>query len=143
MSKVDTPAVRLVTDQERRARIGVRHALAGSARASAPDDAARSVVCLHATDPPSVHLSCWARSGTVSVDDVERALYETRSLVRQQAMRETIFLFPRELVPAVWGSAAARVAAISRKRLINDLERWRTVPEGEGTACSTVWSRPS
>lgn len=70
----------------------------------------------------------------MSVDDVERALYETRSLVRQQSMRETIFVFPRELVPAVWGSAAARVAAISRKRLINDLERWRTVPEGEGTA---------
>lgn len=132
--KDDAPTVRLVTDQERRARIGVRHAFAGSARALTPDDAARSVVCLHATDPPSVHLSCWARSDSVSVDDVERALYEARSLVRQQSMRETLFVFPRELVPAVWGSAAARVAAVSRKRLLTDLERWRTVPEGEGAA---------
>lgn len=134
MLKVDTATVRLVTDRERRARIGIRHALAGSARVLAPEDAARSVVCLHATDPPSVHLSCWARSDTVSVDDVERALYETRSLVRQQSMRETIFVFPRDLVPAVWGSAAARVAAASRKRLIKDLERWGTVPQGEGAA---------
>lgn len=134
MPKSDPPAVRLVTDQERRTRIGVRQALAGSSRVRTPEDAARSVVCLHATDPPSVHLSCWARSDTLSIDDVERALYETRSLVRQQSMRETIFVFPRDLVPAVWGSAAARVAAVSRKRLIRDLERWDTVPEGDGTA---------
>lgn len=134
MPKSDPPAVRLVTDQERRTRIGVRQALAGSSRVRTPEDAARSVVCLHATDPPSVHLACWARSDTLSIDDVERALYETRSLVRQQSMRETIFVFPRDLVPAVWGSAAARVAAVSRKRLIRDLERWGTVPEGDGTA---------
>ncbi|WP_147917000.1 winged helix DNA-binding domain-containing protein [Ruania zhangjianzhongii] len=132
MPKADTPTVRPVTDRERRARIGVRHALARSSRVLTPDDAARSVVCLHATDPPSVHLSCWARSDTLSIDDVERALYETRSLVRQQSMRETIFVFPRELVPAVWGSAAARVAAVSRRRLVRDLERWGAVPEGEG-----------
>ncbi|WGW13437.1 hypothetical protein LWF01_06685 [Saxibacter everestensis] len=48
----------MVTDQERRARLGVRHALARSARVLSPEDAARAVVCLHATDPPSMHLSC-------------------------------------------------------------------------------------
>lgn len=126
--------VRTVTDAERRARIGVRHAFAGSARLATPEDAARSVVCLHATEPPSVHLSCWARVDGASIDDVERALYQTRTLVRQQSMRETIFVFPRDLVPAVWGSAAARIAEIYRKRLIKDLERWGPAAEGEGEA---------
>lgn len=132
MTETHAAVVRVVTDQERRARIGVRHALAVSTRVRTPEDAARSVVCLHATDPPSVHLSCWARSDTVSVGDVERALYETRTLVRQQSMRETIFVFPRDLVPAVWGSAAARIAAIYRRRFIKDLERWGSVESGEG-----------
>lgn len=130
----DTATVRLVTDQERRARIGVHHALADSTKVRTPEDAARSVVCLHATDPPSVHLSCWARMHTLSIDDVERALYDTRSLVRQQSMRETIFVFPRDLVPAVWGSAAARIAAVYRKRFIKDLERWGPAEEGKGAA---------
>lgn len=127
-----TSVVRLVTDEERRARLGVRHALAPSGRVRSPEDAARAVVCLHATEPPSVHLSCWARTEASSVDDVERALYDTRTLIRQQAMRETLFVFPREVVPAAWGSVSARFAAVSRNRLIKDLERWGTVPAGEG-----------
>ncbi|MEU4575234.1 winged helix DNA-binding domain-containing protein [Nonomuraea sp. NPDC023979] len=126
--------MRLVTDDERRARLGVRHALAPTAKAASPEEAARAVVCLHATDPPSVHLSCWARVGALDVDDVERALYGTRSLVRQQSMRETLFVFPRDLVPAVWGSASARVAAIHRNRLVRDLERWGPAAEGQGAA---------
>ncbi|MEV4223308.1 winged helix DNA-binding domain-containing protein [Nonomuraea sp. NPDC049725] len=126
--------MRLVTDDERRARLGVRHALAPTAKAASPEEAARAVVCLHATDPPSVHLSCWARVGALDVDDVERALYGTRSLVRQQSMRETLFVFPRDLVPAVWGSASARVAAIHRNRLVRDLERWGPTAEGQGAA---------
>ncbi|GAA4922997.1 winged helix DNA-binding protein [Stackebrandtia albiflava] len=125
---------RSVTDQERRARLGVRHALAGSARVRSAEAAARAVVCLHATDPPSVHLSCWARSERVGIEDVEHALYETRSLIRQQAMRETLFVFPRDLVPAAWGSASARVAAIHRRRFVKDLERWSAMPEAKGAA---------
>lgn len=126
--------LRVVTDEERRARLGVRHALARSARAGSPEEAARAVVCLHATDPPSVHLSCWARADDVGPDDVERALYDTRSLIRQQSMRETLFVFPRDLVPAVWGSAAARVAAAHRKRLVRDLERGGPAGDGNGAA---------
>lgn len=124
--------VRLVSDEERRARLRVRHALAPSARVGSPEDAARAVVCLHATEAPSVHLSCWARVNGVSIGDVERALYETRSLVRQLSMRETLFVFPRGLVPAVWGSAAARAAASHRKRLVRDLERWGPAGDGQG-----------
>lgn len=130
----DAQIARSVTDQERRARIGVRHALAGSSRLGSPEGAARAMVCLHATDPPSIHLSCWARIGALSVEDVERALYDARSLIRQQSMRDTLFAIPRELIPAVWGSAAARVALAHRNRLIKDLERSGPVRTGEGPA---------
>ena len=63
-------------------------------------------MCLHATDAVTVFLSIRARSGGVSPDDVERALYEERSLVRLLAMRRTLWTVPRELVPVVFAAAA-------------------------------------
>ena len=72
---------------------------------------------LHATEPASVHLAVAARSEGVTVADVDRALYDDRTLVKQLAMRRTLFAFPRDLLPAVWGSASARVAEIERKRI--------------------------
>src|SRR4051812_5549427 len=97
-----TSPVRTVTDAERRARLGVRHALAEPV----PDvlSAARAVVCLHATEPSSVHLSARARCGA-SPAGVDAALYTERSLVKQLAMRRTVFAFPVDLLPAVRGSA--------------------------------------
>lgn len=133
-----TPAViRAVSDRERRARLGVRHALSGSSRVRTPEEAARSVVCLHGTDPPSVHLSCWARCDSVSVADVEQALHGTRSIIRQQSMRETLFVFPRDLVPAVWGSAAPaspRPTGSGSSRISNVGGRHRTAKGTHGCA---------
>jgi len=77
---------------------------------------------LHATEAPSVYLSMWARVDGVTVDDVDRALYDDRTLVKQLAMRRTLFVFPRDLLPAAWGSASARVAAAHRVRLAKDVE---------------------
>jgi hypothetical protein len=111
--------VRTVTDEERRARIGVRHALASPV--AGVDDAVRAVTCLHVTDPASMYLSAFARCGA-SRDDVADALYVRRSVVRQLAMRRTVFAFPRDLLPAVRGSAAARVAAQQAARLAKAVE---------------------
>lgn len=66
---------------------------------------------LHATEAATVHLALWVRTRSVTVDDVDRALYDDRTLVKQVAMRRTLFVFPRDLLPAAWGSAAARAAA--------------------------------
>lgn len=65
---------------------------------------------LHATEAATVHLALWARTDGATVADVDRALYTDRSLVKQTAMRSTLFVFPRDLLPATWGSAAARAA---------------------------------
>jgi hypothetical protein len=67
-------------------------------------------------------MSAWARVDGLSVADVERALYEERSLVKHLAMRRTVFLFPREGLPVVQGAASDRVAANERRRLIREVE---------------------
>ena len=111
--------VRTISDDERRARLGIRHALADPA--ASVEEAAGSVVCLHATEPANVYLSAFARSGA-SRDEIDRALYEDRKVVRQLAMRRTLFAFPRGLLPAVRGSASARIDKQLTARLAKEVE---------------------
>ncbi|MCP3011938.1 winged helix DNA-binding domain-containing protein [Nocardiopsis dassonvillei] len=120
-----------VSDDERRARIGVRHALAAGFHADSPEAATRAVAALHATEPATVYLSCRARVPSLTVADLDRALYEDRRLVKQLAMRRTLFVFPRELLPAVWPSASARVAAAERARMRKDLVREGITDDGD------------
>lgn len=112
--------MRHVSDDERRARLAVRHALAPAFRLDSPEAATRAMTVLHSTVPATVYLSCWARVGSLEVADVDRALYDDRSLVKQLAMRRTLFVFPRDLLGAVWPSASARVAGIERARMSKD-----------------------
>ena len=113
--------MRHVSDDERRARIAVRHALAPAARADTPEAVTRAMTVLHATEPATVYLSCWARGDAIDAADVDRALYRDRTLVKQLAMRRTLFVFPRNLLPAVWPSASARVAGNERARMAKDV----------------------
>ncbi|MET9376338.1 winged helix DNA-binding domain-containing protein [Streptomyces sp. NPDC002992] len=119
---------RRIDADERRARLAVRHRLAGAARATSVEEVAGSLVALHATDPASVFLSVGARlSGKAGVEgpvrEVERALYEDRSLTRMHGMRHTIFVFPTDLVPAVHASTTRDVATRERAMLLKDLRK--------------------
>lgn len=109
-----------VDDDERRARIGVRHALAQ--RVGDPVEATRAVGVLHATEPATVYLSLHARVDGLALDDVDRVLYRDRSIIKQLAMRRTLFCFPRDLLPAAWGSASQRVLAAESARIAKDVE---------------------
>lgn len=115
--------MRRVDAEERRARLARRHALAPGHRAGSAEEAAARVVVLHATDPVTVYLSAWARVDGLAREDVDRALYEDRTLVKHLAMRRTLFAFPRDLIPAAIGGPSARVAAAERKRLIKEVEQ--------------------
>jgi len=88
------------------------------------------MTCLHATEPANVYLSAHARSGATR-DDIERALFDDRTVVRQLAMRRTVFAFPRDLLPAVWGSASARVAAQLGARLAKEVEAAGLAADGQ------------
>ncbi len=114
-------SMRTFDDNERRARIGRRHGVHPSHRLADPVAATRAMTVLHSTEPATVHLSLLARIDGLTVHDVDRALYDERTLVKQLAMRRTLFVFPRELLPAAWGSASARVAATERSRLVKDV----------------------
>lgn len=115
-------ASRRVTVDERRARLARRHAIAPAHRAADAVDAARRVVCLHATDPATVFLSAWARVDRFAVGDLEAALYRDRTLVKHLAMRRTLFVFPRERLAHAQAGASARVAVQERTRLIRVVE---------------------
>jgi hypothetical protein len=116
---------------ERRARLARRHRLAPGQRANDVVEAARSMVCLHGTDPASVYLSAWARVDRMTVADLDRALYVDRSLVKHLAMRRTLFVFPRETLAVAQAGASNRVADGERRRLIRDVEKAGLHRDGE------------
>lgn len=110
-----------ITDDERRARVGVRHRLASGTQASSLSDAAASVVVLHATDPASVFLEARARMAESSPDAIERAMYEERSVLRLLAMRRTLFLAPLQDAAIVHAAASRGIAEAERKRTLKML----------------------
>jgi hypothetical protein len=137
-------AARHVPDEERRARIARRHGIAPAARLPDPVAATTAMTVLHATEPATVYLSLHARVDGLTVADVDRELYERRTLVKQLAMRRTVFVFPRDLLPAAWGSSSARVAAQLRPRLAKDVERGGLTTDGVSwleQACKAVVAR--
>jgi hypothetical protein len=109
--------MRRIEIEERRARLVRRHRLSPAHRTESVAAAARSVVVLHSSDPATVFLSVWARTSGIEPTHLERALYEERSLVRMLAMRRTLFVVPRELVPVVDAAASRAVAADERRKL--------------------------
>lgn len=125
---------------QRRARLARRHLLAGAPAADV-ESAADAMVCLHATDPAGLFLSAWARVAGFAVGDLERAMYADRTLVKQLAMRRTLFVFPRALLPVALAGASARVARTERTRLAKLVETEGMAPDGEAwldQACDEV-----
>lgn len=108
-----------------------RHAIAPQHRVADPVAATRAMTVLHSTEPPTPYLSIHARVDGVTRADVDRALYDDRSLVKQLAMRRTLFVFPRDLLPAAWGSASQRVAGAEGRRIAKDVEKAGIASDGE------------
>ncbi|PYG01896.1 Winged helix DNA-binding domain-containing protein [Georgenia satyanarayanai] len=122
--------MRHIDDTERRSRLAIRHALHPAHRLADPVAATRAMTVLHATEPSTVHLAVHARTEGVAPDAVDHALYEDRSLVKQLAMRRTLFVFPRDLLPAALGSASARTAAEQRRVIARDVEKYAVADDG-------------
>lgn len=120
-----------VSDSDRRARLARRHAIHPAHRVGDAVAATRAMTVLHSTEPPTPYLSLQARVDGLTRADVDRVLYADRTLVKQLAMRRTLFVFPRDLLPAAWGSASARVAEQERKRLAKDVVLGGLAADGE------------
>jgi hypothetical protein len=110
--------MRTVSNEERRAKLGIRHSLAQPAADVVR--AADSMVALHSSDPVTVYLSARARVPGFKQGDLEHDLYETKSLVRILAMRRTMFVVPLEMAPILHNSSTVALIGPERRRL----ERW-------------------
>jgi hypothetical protein len=106
-----------ITTAQRRVRLAVRHHLAPAHAAAAVEQAALDQNGLHATDPTTVHLSAWARVPGLARSDIERAVYDDRTLVRMIGMRRTLFVEPVELAPIVHVACAPSIVPAERRRL--------------------------
>ena len=118
--------------EERRARLARRHRLLPSTRV---DDVARiadDLVALHSTDPVTVYLSAMARMRHPSVEAVERALYDDRSVVRHHAMRRTLWVGTPDVVRLMHAAATRKLVGPEHRRTakllaengIDDPESW-------------------
>jgi hypothetical protein len=139
--------VNRITTDERRARIAVRHHVAPAERVSTVLQAARDMVCLHASDPATVYVSVRARTTDGTIEAVDRALYEDRELVRMLAMRRTMFVIPVDDASMVHSAASLAVAANERRRTeqlvaslgVRDVPRW--IREAEQGALASLRAR--
>jgi len=112
--------IRLIDDAERRARLARRHALAPQHRVEDALAATKAMTVLHATESATPYLSLFARIDSFTRSGMDNALFEERSLVKQLAMRRTVFVFPRDLLPAAISSPSARIARQEHGSLIRN-----------------------
>lgn len=102
----------------------MRHRLAAGAWAGCAEEVAASLVAVHSTDAGSVVVAMWARLADrgALASEVERALYDERTLLRLMAMRRTMFVVDREVAPVVHAACSLTVAARERARLLKYME---------------------
>ena len=139
--------MRRISVQGRRARLGWRHRLAGGTQASDPVAAAGSLVAVHSTDPSSVYLTLLARMAGGGIADVERALYEDKTLIRLLGMRRTVFVTTLDIAPVIQAACSRAVAANERRKLLgwlaesgvgDDVEGWLAGAEQAALAALTA-----
>ena len=112
---------------ERRARLAARHHLAP--RAATVPDAVADIIGLHGTDPASVYLSAWARTGAGHAD-IEHALYAERTLIRMLGMRRTVFVVPAALVPVIQAACTDQIAERMRRDLARRVQESGVAADG-------------
>jgi hypothetical protein len=120
--------MRRIDEKERRSRLGRRHLLASPG----PDveSAAAALVGLHSSDPTTVYLSAWARTEGFTVEQLEDALYERRTLLRMLGMRRTMFVVPRDVAAVMDAACTRALADRERRRHISLIEQQGLAKDG-------------
>ena len=108
-----------ISDEQRRARLVRRHFVDGAD----PVQISHNVNGFHSTTASTVHLSAWARNRELRPSDIETALYDERTLVKQLCMRRTLFVLTRPLLAAAVGAVGPRVGASERTNMLRDLRK--------------------
>ena len=122
--------MRAFSTDERRTRLARRHFLAAGSRADDSVQLAGGMVGLHATDPATVYLAARARLRGSAGPELDRALYEERTLLRMIGMRRTLFVFPLELAAVVQAACTESIAAAQRRRYAKLIEEGGIAKDG-------------
>jgi hypothetical protein len=122
--------VQRCSDDQRRARLALRHHLAPSTRTGDVAALAGDLAGLHATDPATVVLAAGARLRAPAPQAVEDALYVERSVVRVLGMRRTMFVVPVELAPVVQAACTGALVPGERRRFVALLESAGVAADG-------------
>jgi hypothetical protein len=123
--------IRHITDAQRRSRIGIRHDLGPGCQAQTAEQVVQDLVALHSSDPATVYLSLQPRMVSPSVDALDGALYERRTLVRHHAMRRTIWVFPVDTARDAHVSMTTAVAESETARFRSFLEANGVTEDGD------------
>jgi hypothetical protein len=123
--------VRTISVEERRARLARRHFLALGSRAEDPVELARGMAGLHATDPATVFLAARARFRGSAAEQIGRALYEERTLLRMIGMRRTMFVLPLDLAAVVQAACTESIVAAQRRRYAKLIEEGGIAEDGQ------------
>jgi hypothetical protein len=118
-----------ISDAERRARLVARHHLGRTAADVL--DAARSLGALHSSDPATPYLAAVARVPNFATADLDRALFDDRTLCRIHAMRRTLFVVATDTVARLEAGASRDIARKERRRV----EGWARVDHARLPAC--------
>lgn len=101
---------------ERRARLALRHRLVPDSRTDDVAAIADDLVAMHSTDPVTVYLSAFARMQSPSVEAVEKAVYDDRSVVRHHAMRRTLWLATPDVIRLMHAAATRKLVGPEHRR---------------------------
>jgi hypothetical protein len=101
---------------ERRARLAERHRLLPATRTDDVPAIADDLVALHSSDPATVYLSAMTRMAHPSVEAVDEAIYEQRSLIRHHGMRRTLWLATPPVVRLIHAAATRALVEPERRR---------------------------
>ena len=131
--------MRRIGIEERRARLGLRHRLAGPA--GSVDGLATDMVGLHSSDPATVYLSAWSRLAGFATAHLDDALYDRKSLVRMIGMRRTLFVVSLDVAATMDEACTKALVGRERNRLIRLLEEQGIAAEGHGRALARASGR--
>jgi Winged helix DNA-binding domain len=93
--------------------------------------ATAGLVGLHASDPCTPFLSLWARCPGFVAADLERDLYQNRSVLRHLAMRRTLWIVSVDDLSIIQSAASYRVADNEHRRLVADVHKAGVAADGE------------
>ena len=121
--------MRHISIAERRSRLVSRQLL--MAPAGSHVEVAAGMAGLHSSDPASVYLSLHARIAGFDHVDLERALYEERTLLRMLGMRRTMFVVDPALAAVMNAACTQALVAGEQNRLAKLVEDQGLAADGK------------